>query len=193
MLRALYPATPPRKSGWLAVGGGHEIYFEEAGAEAGLPVVFLHGGPGGGCKPSHRQFFDPARYRSVILDQRGAGQSKPFGATDHNTTPLLVADLEALRQHLGLDAWVLFAGSWGTALALAYAEAHPTRVLGLISRGAFLARQVDLEWFLHAGAACWRASSPSCRPRRRRVCSRCTRPQRLWRPQERGTHGRVKW
>ena len=153
MGKALYPASAPRKSGWLPVGDGHELYFEEAGREDGLPVVFLHGGPGGGCKPSHRQFFDPGRYRSVIVDQRGAGQSKPFGVTEHNTTGHLVADLEKLRQHLGLDAWVLFAGSWGTALALAYAEVHPERVLGLVSRGAFLARPVDLEWFLHAGAA----------------------------------------
>ena len=153
MSRSLYPSSPPRKSGWLSVGDGHELYYEEAGNEGGLPVVFLHGGPGGGCKPSHRQFFDPARYRSVIFDQRGAGQSKPFGATTHNTTAHLVSDLEALREHLALPAWVLFAGSWGTALALAYAEAHPTRVLGLVSRGAFLARAVDLEWFLHAGAA----------------------------------------
>lgn len=153
MLRALYPASAPRKSGWLPVGDGHEIYFEEAGREDGLPIVFLHGGPGGGCKPSHRQFFDPARYRSVIVDQRGSGLSKPYGETSNNSTPHLVADLEALREHLGLPAWVLFAGSWGTALALAYAEAHPNRVLGMVSRGAFLARTVDLEWFLHAGAA----------------------------------------
>ena len=153
MLRSLYAASAPRKSGWLPVGDGYEIYFEEAGRESGLPVVFLHGGPGGGCKPSHRQFFDPTRYRSVIFDQRGAGQSKPFGCTQHNTTAHLVADLEALREHLGLPAWVLFAGSWGTALALAYAEAHPNRVLGMVSRGAFLARTLDLEWFLHAGAA----------------------------------------
>ena len=152
-LRKLYPATEPRLAEWLPVGDGHEIYFEDAGPADGLPVVFLHGGPGGGCKPSHRQFFDPARYRSVIFDQRGAGRSRPFGATAHNTTQALVADLERLREHLGIGAWVLFAGSWGVALALAYAEQHPERVRGIVLRGCFLARPVDWEWFLHAGAA----------------------------------------
>ncbi len=151
--RTLYPASAPSRAGWLAVGDGHEIYFEESGAENGLPVVFLHGGPGGGCKPSHRQFFDPARYRAVILDQRGAGRSQPFGETRQNTTWHLVEDLELLRQHLGIEAWVLFAGSWGVALGLAYAETHPERVLGMVFRGSFLARQTDWEWFLDAGAA----------------------------------------
>jgi proline iminopeptidase len=152
-LRTLYPATAPRLAEWLPVGDGHEIYFEDAGVMEGLPVVFLHGGPGGGCKPSHRQFFDPTRYRAVLFDQRGAGRSRPFGATAHNTTPHLVADMERLREHLGIPAWVLFAGSWGAALALAYAEQFPHRVRGIVLRGAFLARACDLDWFLHAGAA----------------------------------------
>ena len=152
-LRSLYPASEPRRAGWLAVGDGHELYFEEAGPLDGLPVVFLHGGPGGGCKPSHRQFFHPTRYRSVIFDQRGAGRSRPFGETRANTTPHLIADLERLREHLGIDAWVLFAGSWGVALGLAYAQAYPARVLGMVLRGSFLARQTDWEWFLEAGAA----------------------------------------
>ena len=152
-LRTLYPASAPRRAGRLDVGDGHEIYFEESGVENGLPVVFLHGGPGGGCKPSHRQFFDPDRYRAVIFDQRGAGQSQPFGETRHNGTWDLVADLERLREHLGIEAWVLFAGSWGVALGLAYAETYPARVLGMVFRGSFLARQTDWEWFLEAGAA----------------------------------------
>ncbi|MSQ66668.1 MAG: prolyl aminopeptidase [Gammaproteobacteria bacterium] len=152
-LRTLYPATEPRLAQWLPVGDGHEIYFEDAGAPEALPVVFLHGGPGGGCKPSHRQFFAPARYRAVLFDQRGAGRSRPFGETAHNTTPHLVADMERLREHLAIESWVLFAGSWGAALALAYAEQFPDRVRGIVLRGAFLARPCDLDWFLHAGAA----------------------------------------
>lgn len=152
-LRILFPASEPRRAGWLDVGDGHEIYFEESGSPDGIPVVFLHGGPGGGCKPSHRQFFDPARYRAVILDQRGAGRSRPFGETRDNTTRHLIGDLERLRQHLGIDAWVLFAGSWGVALGLAYGEQHPARVLGMVLRGSFLARATDWEWFLEAGAA----------------------------------------
>lgn len=152
-MRALYPLVEARDSGWLDVGDGHQIHFEDAGPHDGLPVVFLHGGPGSGCKPSHRQFFDPARYRSVLFDQRGCGLSRPFGCCEANTTRHLVADIERLREHLGIPAWVVFAGSWGVALGLAYAERHPERVLGMVLRGSFLARPVDLSWFLADGAA----------------------------------------
>ncbi len=151
-LRTPYPALAPSSSGWLSVGDHHALYFETSGNPEGIPVVFLHGGPGGGCKPGHRQFFDPVRYRAVIVDQRGAGRSRPFGETASNTTQHLVEDLEKLRSHLGIERWVLFGGSWGSALGLAYAEAHPDQVLGMVLRGSFLARQSDLDWFLANGA-----------------------------------------
>lgn len=151
-MRTLYPLIEARTRDWLDVGDGHQICFEDAGPIDGVPVVFLHGGPGSGCKPSHRQFFDPARYRSVLFDQRGAGLSRPFAGCDANTTQHLVADIERLREHLNIPAWVVFAGSWGVALGLAYAQAHPSRVLGMVLRGSFLARQCDLEWFLADGA-----------------------------------------
>ena len=147
-LRSLYPATEPRRAGHLPVGDGHAIYFEEAGNPDGVPVVFLHGGPGGGCKPSHRAFFHPARYRSVIFDQRGAGRSTPYAEVAANTTWDLVADMETLRKTLGIERWLLFGGSWGAALALAYMQSHPARVLGMVLRGSFLARRRDLQWFL---------------------------------------------
>lgn len=149
----LYPHSEPRAAAWLSVGDGYEVYFEDGGNPAGIPVVFLHGGPGSGCKPSHRQFFDPERYRSLLIDQRGAGRSRPYGGTDHNSLPALIADLEKLRAHCGIDRWLLFGGSWGGALALAYAEQYPERVLGMVLRGCFLARRRDLAWFLHDGAS----------------------------------------
>lgn len=152
-MRTPWPLIEAHARDWLDVGDGHRLCYEDAGPRDGLPVVFLHGGPGSGCKPSHRQFFDPARYRSVLFDQRGSGLSTPFAGCEHNTTRHLVADLERLREHLGIDSWVVFAGSWGVALGLAYAQAHPSRVLGMVLRGTFLGRQVDLDWFLHAGAA----------------------------------------
>ena len=151
-MRTLYPLIEARTRDWLDVGDGHQICFEDAGPLDGLPVVFLHGGPGSGCKPAHRQFFKPDRYRSVLFDQRGAGLSRPFGGCVANTTQHLVADIERLREHLGIEAWVVFAGSWGVALGLAYAQAHPTRVLGMVLRGSFLARACDLAWFLADGA-----------------------------------------
>lgn len=147
-MSTLYPASPARSAGLLDVGDGHAVYVEEAGSPEGVPVVFLHGGPGGGCKPGHRQFFHPERYRSFIFDQRGAGRSTPYAEVTANTTQALVADLERIRTHHGVERWVLFGGSWGAALALAYAEQHPERVLGMVLRGSFLARQRDLEWFL---------------------------------------------
>lgn len=151
-MRELYPALQPAWSDWLAVGDGHEIHVERCGTPGTLPVVFLHGGPGGGCKPDHRQFFDPARYDIVLVDQRGAGRSRPLGGIAANTTQALIADLEKVREHLGIAAWVLFGGSWGVALALAYAQTCPARVLGLILRGSFLARRQDVAWFFGQGA-----------------------------------------
>lgn len=151
-MRLPYPPVEPMFSGVLRVGEGHEIYVEAAGKRDGIAVVFLHGGPGAGCKPSHRQFFDPDRYFSLLVDQRGAGRSRPYGEVDHNSTPHLVADLEFVRRHFAIDRWVLCGGSWGSTLALAYAKAHRERVLGLILRGVFLARACDRDWLLGRGA-----------------------------------------
>lgn len=152
-MRAPYPATEPRLAEQLDVGDGHSVYFEECGSASGIPVVFLHGGPGSGCKPSHRRFFAPDKYRSVLVDQRGAGRSTPFGAVDANSTPRLAADLERIRRRLGIEQWVLFGGSWGAALALYYAETYPQRVLGMVLRGTFLARRRDVDWFFTDGAS----------------------------------------
>ncbi len=151
-MRALYPATSPTRSEMLDVGDGHEIYIETGGKPDGVPVVFLHGGPGSGCKPSHRQFFDPDKYCSVLIDQRGSGKSTPFGGVNGNTTQALASDLERVREHLGIERWVVFGGSWGAALALYYAQTFPHRVLGMVLRGTFLARRRDVEWFFSAGA-----------------------------------------
>jgi len=129
----------------------HAVYVEECGNARGIAVVFMHGGPGSGCKPYHRQFFDPARYRIVLFDQRGCGRSTPQGETRENTTSHLIADMEAIRERLQIDRWVLFGGSWGATLALLYAQACPDRVLGKILRGTFLARQRDLDWFFTRG------------------------------------------
>ncbi len=150
-MRTLYPEITNPQVHSLPVGNEHVLYVEECGTRQGLPVVFLHGGPGSGCKAYHRQFFDPARYRIVLLDQRGCGRSRPQGCTEANTTSDLVADLERIRTHLGIDRWVLFGGSWGSTLALIYAQTHPDRVLGMILRGTFLARQIDLDWFFKIG------------------------------------------
>ncbi len=151
-MRKLYPASKPLSSEQLEVGGGHTIHVEQAGSAGGIPVVFLHGGPGSGCKPDHHQFFDPDRYRVVLIDQRGAGRSRPYGGVENNTTDLLIDDLEAVRQHFGIEAWLLFGGSWGATLALAYAQRCPQRVLAMILRGTFLARLTDVEWFFGQGA-----------------------------------------
>jgi len=151
-MRSPYPATNATRSEHLDVGDGHEIYVEEGGNPDGLPVVFLHGGPGSGCKPGHRQFFAPDKYRAVLIDQRGSGKSRPFGGVEHNTTQTLVTDLERVREHLGIDRWVVFGGSWGAALGLYYAQNYPERVLGMVLRGTFLARRRDVDWFFSAGA-----------------------------------------
>jgi len=147
--REFYPEIEPFQSGHLAVGGPHQIYYEQCGNPQGAPVVFLHGGPGAGSSPVHRRFFDPAHYRIVIFDQRGAGRSKPLGDITDNTTPHLVADIEKLRTQLGIERWTVFGGSWGSTLALAYAESHPDRVKALVLRGIFLCRKSEIDWFLY--------------------------------------------
>jgi len=153
MARALYPATEPHASGMLDVTDGHSLYWEVSGNPAGAPAVFLHGGPGAGTSPKARGFFDPARYRIVLFDQRGAGKSTPFASLEANTTPHLVRDMEALRAHLGIERWLVFGGSWGSTLALAYAQAHPARVAALVLRGVFLTRKAELAFFYQDGAS----------------------------------------
>jgi proline iminopeptidase len=145
----LHPPVEPFESGMLDLDAGHRMYWEQCGNPHGVPVVFLHGGPGAGASPVHRQFFDPAHYRIVIFDQRGAGRSTPLGGLDGNTTPNLVADMERLREHLGIARWIVFGGSWGSTLALAYAEHHPHRCLALVLRGIFLCRPSEIDWFLY--------------------------------------------
>ena len=146
-MRSLYPPIEPYQSHRIAVDALHVLQVEECGNPDGLPVVFLHGGPGAGIAPYHRCFFDPARYRIVLFDQRGAGRSTPFAELTDNTTWHLVADIEAIRERLGIERWVVFGGSWGSTLALAYAQSHPERVLGLVLRGIFLGRAHELQWF----------------------------------------------
>ena len=156
--RTLYPQIEPNRHGMLAVGDGNEIYWEECGNPGGKPAVFLHGGPGAGSSADHRRLFDPARYRIILLDQRNCGRSIP-SASDHatdlsaNTTWNLVADLELLREHLDIDRWQVFGGSWGSALALAYAETHPARVTELVLRGIFTLRPSELQWFYEGDCA----------------------------------------
>jgi proline iminopeptidase len=152
-LLTLYPDLVPYREGRLDVGDGHSMYFEESGNPQGKPVVFLHGGPGGGTEPKHRRFFDPALYRIVLFDQRGCGKSTPHASLEHNTTWHLVADIERLREHLGIDKWQVFGGSWGSTLALAYAQTHPTRVTELVLRGIFLLRKSEIDWFYQGGAS----------------------------------------
>ncbi len=151
--RVLYPETEPFRTGRLSVSGGHDLYFEESGNPQGKPVVFLHGGPGGGSEPKHRRYFDPAAYRIVHFDQRGCGKSTPFASLEHNTTWDLVADIEALRTLLGIERWQIFGGSWGSTLALAYAQTHPDRVTELVLRGIFLLRPEEIAWFYQSGAS----------------------------------------
>jgi len=148
-LLPLFPPIEPYDSGMLDLGAPHRMYYEQSGNPRGVPVVFLHGGPGAGASAVHRQFFDPAFYRIVVFDQRGAGRSLPLGSLQDNTTPHLVEDMEALRKKLGVERWLVFGGSWGSTLALAYAEHHPERCLGLVLRGIFLCRQSEIDWFLH--------------------------------------------
>ena len=145
----LYPPLAAARSGRLALDQRHTMHWEESGNPRGVPVVFLHGGPGGGSSPDHRRYFDPSFYRIVLYDQRGAGESTPLGELRDNTTQHLAADLERLRTHLGIERWLVFGGSWGSTLALAYAEAHPKRTLGLVLRGIFLGRAQEIDWFMH--------------------------------------------
>jgi proline iminopeptidase len=151
-MRTLYPVLEARRSFFLPVGDGHTLYCEEGGNPSGQPVLFLHGGPGGGISAKHRQLFDPAAYRIILFDQRGAGQSTPHASLEHNTTLDLVRDIETLRQELGIEKWLVFGGSWGSTLALAYAQTHPERVSRLILRGIFMCRREELEWFYQSGA-----------------------------------------
>jgi proline iminopeptidase len=151
--RTLYPAIEPYRSGYLRVSPLHEIYWEECGNPRGKPAVFVHGGPGAGASPSARGFFDPKRYRIVVFDQRGCGRSRPHASLVDNTTWHLVADMEALRRHLGLERWLVFGGSWGSTLALAYAQAHPQRVSELVLRGIFMLRKAEIDWFYQQGAS----------------------------------------
>ena len=152
-MRTFYPPIEPYDAGRLAVSPLHTLYYEQAGNPRGKPVVFVHGGPGGGCDAWHRQFFDPARYRIVLFDQRGCGRSTPHAELRDNTTWDLVADMEKLRAHLGIGGWQVFGGSWGSTLALAYAETHPDHVTELVLRGIFLIRRAELEWFYQEGAS----------------------------------------
>jgi len=143
----LYPLFKPYRTGYLSVTGNHRIYFEESVNPKGKPAVFLHGGPGGGTEPKMRRFFNPAKYRLVLFDQRGSGRSRPHASLVDNTTWHLVADIEALRSYLAIDRWLVFGGSWGSTLALAYAQTHPKRVTELVLRGIFLVRRSEIDWF----------------------------------------------
>ena len=148
----LFPALEPYDQGMLAVGDGHCIHYEQCGNPQGIPALFLHGGPGSGCMSQHRRFFDPAEYRIVLFDQRGCGRSTPRGSIHHNDTAHLLADIERLRLHLAIAGWLVFGGSWGSSLALAYAAEYTQRCLGLILRGIFLTGKSDLEWFFQQSA-----------------------------------------
>jgi proline iminopeptidase len=152
-MRSFYPEIEPYKSGHLDTGDGHQIYWEMCGNPNGKPAVFLHGGPGSGCSPKHRRLFDPERYRVLLFDQRGCGRSRPHASLDNNTTWHLVADIERLRTLMGVEQWLVFGGSWGSTLALAYAETHPARVSELVVRGIFTLRRKELLWYYQNGAS----------------------------------------
>ncbi len=150
---ALYPPLEPHAGGFLDVGDGHRVYWESCGNPQGLPALFLHGGPGGGCSSNSRRFFDPARYRIILFDQRGCGRSTPSGSLTANTTGHLVADIEALRSLLNIERLLLFGGSWGATLALAYAQQYPQHVCAMVLRAVFTARQAELDWLYRDGAS----------------------------------------
>ncbi|PSJ43143.1 prolyl aminopeptidase [Allosphingosinicella deserti] len=152
-LRTLYPPIQPHRSGMLEVGDGHSLYWEQSGNPQGKPAVFLHGGPGAGCSPDHRRLFDPERWNVLLFDQRGCGRSTPHASLEANTTWHLVDDIERLRNHVDVDRWLVFGGSWGSTLALAYAQTHPERTTALILRGIFAMRQRELDWFYQDGAS----------------------------------------
>jgi proline iminopeptidase len=152
-MNSLFPPIEPYNHGWLSVGDGHEIYYEESGNPSGKPCLFVHGGPGGGASPAARQFFDPDKYRIVLFDQRGCGRSKPHASIEANTTWHLIDDIELIRETLSIDHWLVFGGSWGSTLSLAYAQSHPERVTELVLRGIFLLRAQELQWFYQHGAS----------------------------------------
>lgn len=152
-MHKLYPPIKTNNTYNLDVGDGHILYVEESGNLDGIPVLFVHGGPGAGCEPYHRCFYDPEIYRIILFDQRGCGKSSPHASLENNTTQALVSDMEKIREHLRVDKWVLFGGSWGSTLSLVYAETHPERVLGLILRGIFLCRDREIQWFYQQGAS----------------------------------------
>ncbi|WDD93020.1 prolyl aminopeptidase [Burkholderia sp. FERM BP-3421] len=149
----MYPPIEPYQHGWLDTGDGHRVYWELCGNPQGKPAVFLHGGPGSGCSPDHRRLFDPARYNVLLFDQRGCGRSTPHASIDDNTTWHLVDDMERLREMIGAERWLVFGGSWGSTLALAYAQTHPARVDALVVRGIFTARREELRWYYQEGAS----------------------------------------
>jgi proline iminopeptidase len=151
--RSLFPENEPFDSGWLPPAGEHEIYYEACGNLQGRPCVILHGGPGGAINPTMRRFFDPSKWRMALFDQRGCGKSRPNASLDDNTTWALIQDIERLREHLGVEKWCVFGGSWGSTLALAYAITHPERVESLVLRGIFLLTQRELSWFYQDGAS----------------------------------------
>lgn len=151
-MRTYYPPLEPYINYQLAVDALHVLYVEECGNPNGLPILFIHGGPGAGCSPEHRRFFNPHHYRIILFDQRGSGRSTPHAELRQNTTPDLINDIETIRQHLQIEKWVIFGGSWGSTLGLIYAETHSEKVLGLILRGIFLCRQQDIDWFYQKGA-----------------------------------------
>ncbi len=152
-MRIFYPKIKPYHSHRLKVDDIHELYIEESGSVDGIPVVFIHGGPGAGCAECHRRFFNPEKYRIILFDQRGAGQSTPHASLENNTSQELVADMEKIREHLGIKKWMLFGGSWGSTLALVYAQAHAQRILGMVLRGIFLCRPEEIEWFYQQGCS----------------------------------------
>ena len=153
MQYSFYPPIEPYRTGKLKVSTLHEIYYEEVGNPKGVPVAFVHGGPGGGVKPDYRRYFDPEHYRVILFDQRGCGRSTPHAELEGNTTWDLVADMEKLRLHLQIPKWLLFGGSWGSTLSLVYAETHPEATRGLILRGIFLCRPQEISWFYQDGAS----------------------------------------
>ena len=152
-MRTLYPAIDPYKTGYLETGDGHQVYWEISGNPDGKPAVFLHGGPGAGCSPAHRRLFDPKKYRVLLFDQRGCGRSKPHASLENNTTWDLVKDIEKLRGVMGVEQWLVFGGSWGSTLALAYAETHPKQVSELVVRGIFTLQKREIAWYYQDGAS----------------------------------------
>ena len=150
-MQPLYPEIKPNQSYQLDTDDGHQVYYEESGTLEGIPIVLLHGGPGAGTDPSHRRYCDPEKYRIILIDQRGAGRSTPHASLENNTTQHLIKDLEAIRQALKIEKWVVMGGSWGATLAIAYAESHPQKISGLILRGTFLGRKEDIQWLYSEG------------------------------------------